>query len=83
MRAGEIAVLIIVILGIGVIGMLAMPMFNKMPHSTDPTTNATVVNLTQPLIVGFGFSLSGLELGLLIGAIIAVIIFVYKVGFEQ
>lgn len=84
MRAEGVAILIVLILGIGVIGMLAMPMFDKIPKATgDPAANATAQNLTQPLTVGFGLSLSSLEITLAIGAIIGVCILIYKGVYDQ
>lgn len=83
MRAEGIAVLFILIFGIGAIGFLTMPMFQKMPTSTNPVANATVTNVTIPFVSVLGQGLSGLEIGLIIGAVIAVIIFVYYMGFNR
>ncbi len=79
MQASGIATLLILILGMGIIGILAMPMFASVPVATSEETINTTEDLTTPIAEAFGLGFSTMEIGLLIGLLIGVIIFIWKV----
>lgn len=77
MKAEGVVILIILVFGIGLIGTLSMIMFDKIPDSTDEQSNTTVQTVVVPMITIFGKGMSALDLGLLIGAIIAAMFVFY------
>lgn len=83
MKAEGVAILIILVFGIGIIGMLSMVMFDKIPTSTDEQSNTTVQTVVVPMISIFGKGLTALDLGLLIVAIIAGLIVFYGLVYNK
>jgi hypothetical protein len=83
MKAEDVAILIILVLGVGLIGILAMPMFDKIPRSDDTATNSTVNNLTVPLTNVAGKGFTAFDIGLIIAAIIGAFIVVYKTVYKK
>lgn len=83
MKAEEVAVLIILVFAVGFIGMLAMPMFDKMPKSDDADRNATVQNLTIPMTDVAAKGITAFDIGLIIAAIIGAMIVTYSVVYRK
>lgn len=79
MKAGDVAVLLILVIGVGFIATLAMVMVDKIPTPDDPARNATVQNVSIPMAIVFGKGLSALDIGLAIVAVIGAMVVVYKV----
>ncbi|MDD5540645.1 MAG: hypothetical protein PHG61_08140 [Candidatus Marinimicrobia bacterium] len=77
MKAEGVAVLLILVFAVGIMGMLSLSMFDKIPNSTDHESNTTVQNVVVPMITIFGKGMSVLDLGLMIGAVIAAMILFY------
>jgi len=83
MKPEGIAILIILVFGVGLLGMLSMAMFNKIPTTTDPERNQTVQEVAIPLITVFGKGLTALDLGLMICAVIGGLIVFYGLVYNK
>jgi len=83
MKAGDVAILGILIIGIAFIGILAMLMFDKIPTPDNPDSKAMVENVSIPMVEGYSKGLTAFDIGLGVVAIIGVMILVYGVVYRK